>query len=300
MRVGLQLRAEHPDDAVAAARRAEELGYDIVLVADHVGSDLSPLLTLAAVAAGTERIRIGTYVLNAALHHPLLLARDIVTLDQQSGGRVQLGLGAGHAATEFAACGVPFPAARERKRRLAAFVEVVRRLLDGETVDHHGDGMELSGAAVGRSTVQARVPILVGGSGHGLLTHAAHHADIVGLTGLGRTLPDGHRHTVRFGPGVVDAEVEMVRQAAAGRPVEIDVLVQVVDVTDDREAAANSLAGEIEDLSVEDALATPYLALGTVEEIGDHFRRAHERWGLDSIVVRDAEAFAPVLPLLPH
>ncbi len=299
MRVGLQLRAEHPDDAVAAARRAEELGYDIVLVADHVGSDLSPLLTLAAVAAGTERIRIGTYVLNAALHHPLLLARDIVTLDQQSGGRVQLGLGAGHAATEFAACGVPFPAARERKRRLAAFVEVVRRLLDGETVDHHGDGMELSGAAVGRSTVQARVPILVGGSGHGLLTHAARHADIVGLTGLGRTLPDGHRHTVRFGPGVVDAEVEMVRQAAAGRPVEIDVLVQVVDVTDDREAAANSLAGEIEDLSVEDALATPYLALGTVEEIGDHFRRAHERWGLDSIVVRDAEAFAPVLPLLP-
>ena len=139
--------------------------------------------------------------------------------------------------------GVPFLPAARRKERLAEFVEIVRALLDGATVDHHGVHFELAGASTGRATPARRVPMLVGGSGTNLLAHAGRHADIVGFTGLGRTLPDGHRHTVRFQPEVLDTEVALVRAAAAGRDVELNVLVQVVDVTDDREAAAAGLAG---------------------------------------------------------
>lgn len=288
MRFGLQLRVDHPSTIATAARRAEELGFDVVLVYDHVGSDWSPLLSLAEAALATERIRIGTFVLNASFYHPLLLARDVATLDHLSGGRVELGLGAGHTPGEFAAVGVPLLPAAERKARLATFVESIRRLLDGETVD---------GASTGRA-LQERLPILVGGSGRGLLEHAARHADIVGLTGLGRTLADGHRHAARFGPAVVDREVGIVRAATGGRDVELNVLVQRVIVTDDREAAAADVAGRIEDLTAADALATPFLAVGTHQEIADQLRDYLQRWGISYFVVREAEEFAPVLALL--
>ena len=295
MRFGLQLRADDPTTVGRDARRAEQLGFDVVLVADHVGSDWSPLASLTAAALATERIHVGTFVLNASLHHPLMIARDVATLDWLSGGRVELGLGAGHTAGEFAAMGAPFLPAAQRKERLAEFVEIVRALLDGTTVDHRGVHFELAGASTGQATPARRVPLLVGGSGTNLLVHAGRHADIVGFTGLGRTLPDGHRHTVRFQPEVLDTEVALVRDAAAGRDVELNVLVQVVDITDDRETAAAGLTARIEGLTVADALATPYLALGTVEEIAEHLRRAEDRWGIGYVVVRDAEQFAPVI-----
>jgi probable F420-dependent oxidoreductase len=295
MRFGLQLRADDPASVGADARRAEELGFDTVLVADHVGSDWSPLQCLAVAAAATERIHVGTFVLNAGLHHPLTVAREIATLDRLSGGRVELGLGAGHTSSEFAAMGVPFLPAAERKVRLAEFVEIVRALLDGDIVDHDSTHFQLSGASTGPARPVGRVPILVGGSGTGLLTHGGRHADIVGFTGLGRTLPDGHRHAVRFQPEVLDAEVAVVREAAGERAVELNVLVQVVDVTEDRRSAAERLASSIDGLAVDDALVTPFLALGTPDEIADHLRAAEARWGIGYAVVRDAEAFAPVL-----
>ena len=300
-RFGLQLRADDPAQFAVEARRAEELGFDTVLVADHVGSDWSPLLSLAAAAGATTTIRLGTLVLNACLHHPLMLARAVATLDQLSDGRVELGLGAGHTASEFAACGVPFEPPAARKARLAEFAGIVRRLLDGDTVDHEGDRHRLR-AACTRRPRQARLPILIGGSGRRLLTQAATGADIVGLTGLGRTLADGHRHAVRFGADLLDAQVALVHAAAAartdGRDVELNVLVQVVEATDDRLTAAARLAATVEDLSIDDALATPFLALGTHDEIAVHMRAARDRWGISYFVVRDAEAFAPVIERL--
>jgi probable F420-dependent oxidoreductase len=298
MRFGLQLRAEDLTTVADEARRAEELGFDTVLVADHVGSDWSPLLTLASAAGATTQIRLGTFVLNAGLHHPLMLARDVATLDRFSGGRVELGLGAGHTPAEFAAAGVPFAPARERKARLAEFVEIVRALLDGGSVNFHGDHFSLTAASTGRSTAQERLPILVGGSGPALLTHAARHADIVGFTGLGRTLPDGHRHAARFQPEVLDDEVALVRQAAGEREVELNVLVQVVDVTTDRRAAAAAIVDRVEDLTREDALTTPFLALGTHDQIAERLGVAQDRWGISYFVVREAEAFAPVIARL--
>ena len=116
-RFGLQPRADDIPAFVDAAVEAERLGFDVVHAADHVGSDHSPLLRLAWAASVTERIRLGTYVLNACLYNPVMLAREVVTLDHLSDGRVELGLGAGHTPAEFAACGVPIEPARRHARR---------------------------------------------------------------------------------------------------------------------------------------------------------------------------------------
>jgi hypothetical protein len=121
---------------------------------------------------------------------------------------------------------------------------------------------------------------------------------MVGFTGLGRTLPDGHRHAARFQPDVLDDEVATVREAAGTRTVELNVLVQRVEITDDRKAAATAVADAVEDLTVGDALSTPFLALGTLDEVADHLRAANERWGISYFVVREADAFAPVIERL--
>ena len=167
-RFGVALGHEPTGDPVAEARLAEQLGYDVVVVGDHVGPELSPMPTLAAVAQCTELIRLGTLVINADLRSPTQLAWEAVTLDQLSGGRFELGVGAGHTPQEYAAVGTPQRAPQIRKRRLRELVEIVRRLVDGETVDVVSEFFELHQAYVGRAR-QQRLPVLVGGSGAQLL-----------------------------------------------------------------------------------------------------------------------------------
>src|SRR3990170_3187087 len=94
-------------DVAGFARWAEDAGYDSLLLPDHLGVRLSPFATLAAVAAATERVRVGTCVINVPFWNPALLAREVATLDVLSGGRVELGLGAGHMKSEFDMAGIP-------------------------------------------------------------------------------------------------------------------------------------------------------------------------------------------------
>jgi probable F420-dependent oxidoreductase len=273
--------------------RAEALGLDAFLAADHPGACPSPFPLLAAAAATSERVRLGTYVANAGLRDPLQLAVDVATLDRLSGGRVVLGLGAGHTPAEWTAAGRAFPGVAERVARLAETVEVVPRLLAGETVRWRGRHLHLDGAVLADPRpVQDRVPLLVGGSGRGVLRLAGRHADIVGLTGTGRTLPDGHHHEVRWAPRQLDAAVELVGWAATGagrrRPPPLEALVQHVELTSDRERAAARLADRVPGLSARDALATPFLLLGTAAEIADQIAAHRKRWGISRYVVRPA------------
>jgi alkanesulfonate monooxygenase SsuD/methylene tetrahydromethanopterin reductase-like flavin-dependent oxidoreductase (luciferase family) len=96
----------HVEDTAGRPPRrahAEDAGFDIFQVGDHVGAEPSALICLAAAAVATERIRLGTLVLNNGLHHPVPLAQEVATLDQLSNGRLEVGLGAGHSFTEYAA-----------------------------------------------------------------------------------------------------------------------------------------------------------------------------------------------------
>ncbi len=298
LRFGLQVRLD--SDVVANAQAAEAAGFDVVTVADHIGGGLAPMVALGAVAQATSTIRLGTFVINAALQNPVQLAWDAASLDHLSGGRFELGLGAGHTPQEFAAVGITKESGRRRKQRLMETVEIVRRLVDGDTVTHLSEFFDLVDAAIDRS-VQDRLPILVGGNGDALLRHAGAHADIIGLQGLGRTLEDGHRHSVDFSPDHLDAQVVSIREGAGSTVPELNALVQVVHIDDDSASVSDAKAGlleRVEGLEPQHLEATPYVMAGSVGEVAEKILACRERWGVSYFVVRDREAFAPVIARL--
>lgn len=305
IRVGLQLIGPQVLDPAGSARAAEEAGFDLVMVADHIGvARHSPMVNLTAMAAATEWIRLGTYVLNNDMRHPVQLAWEASTLDRISDGRFELGLGAGHSMHEYAEVGISFDEPSIRKARLREAVEIIRPLLDGETVDFDGDHYRIEEAAVTRA-VQERLPILVGSQGAAMLRHAGEYGDAVGLMGLGKTLADGHRHTVSWAADRLDQQVEHVGQGAIhhDRSLDLSALVQVCEVTNDREAALAAAVDEESGITEEIAATTPYMAVGSVDEIAAHFVSGHERWGITTYVVRcpdqaKIDEFAPVLAAL--
>jgi len=297
IRFGYQPRLAADDDPVAVAQRAEAVGFDVFLLPDHVGGGPAPMPALAAVASATSSIRLGTFVLNADMRNPVQLAWEATTLDRLSGGRFELGLGAGHTPHEYEATGIELKAPRERKAALAERVEIVRRLLDGETVTHPGIHHRLLDARVPRP-VQERLPILVGGNGASLLAHAGAHADIIGLQGLGRTQSDGLKHSVKWEVAHLDRQVEQVCAGAGERidRIELNALVQMVDVTDDAEHslvdAAELIGGG---MTPTELAAIPYVLIGTVDAIAHEILRARDRWGITYFAVRTLEDFGPVI-----
>ena len=298
-RFGYQSTTDDPAQVLEEARRAEQAGFDVFQVGDHVGAEPSPLLTLAAVS-GVTHMRLGTLVLNNDLRHPVTLAQELATLDHLSGGRLEVGIGAGHSFTEYQAMGLQFHTAAARKKRLAEAVEILRALLDGMSVTTQGRYYTLEGATTLRAR-QPHVPLLVGVNGSTALSHAARHADIVAPTMVGRTLADGQHHAVRWEADRLDRTVESVRNAAGTRwpSLEIHSLVQQVIVTPDRRQRAAEVARRTA-MTVEDILATPYLCIGTHDEIAEHLIRCRERWGISYYSVRSVEEFGPVIELLRH
>jgi len=296
-RFGFQVAECSAEELRSRARAAEEAGFDVMHSWDHVVDGWSPLTPLMAIADCTTNLRICPLVLNNDFHHPVHLAQELASLDHLSGGRLEVGIGAGHSFTEYAAIGRPFDPPAIRKTRLAESVEILRRLLDGETVTFEGEHYRLHDVRTLRSR-QDHVPLLIGVNGKQALAHAARHADVIGLTMLGRTLEDGQRHEVRWEAERLDATVNYIREQAGGRweQLELNVLVQSVVITDDRRAAAQESARRSHDsLSIEDALATPFLALGTHDEIAEHLLACRNRWGISYFSVRDISNFAPVI-----
>lgn len=287
----------------ALARHVEALGYSALYTADHLDDCLSPLAPLVTVAEATSTLRVGVLVLNNDLRHPSLVAREAATVDLLTDGRLELGLGAGHARPEYERNGISFDAAGVRVARLDESVQVVRRLLDGETVTFDGDHVHLRGERCQPDPVQARLPLLVGGGGRRVLGIAARHADIVGFTGLGRTLADGNRHLASgFPEAAVDEQVAWVRVEAGNRfpHLELQALVQSVVITDDPLTSARSVAERLAPLTAEDVLRTPYVLIGSVAELVDRLREQRSRWGLSHYTVRAGamDDFAPVVALL--
>lgn len=299
-RFGFQVAECSADELRSQAQAAETAGFDVIHSWDHVVDGWSPLTPLMAIADCTTSIRLCPLVLNNDFHHPVHLAQELASLDHLSGGRLEVGIGAGHSFTEYAAIGQAFDPPAVRKARLAESTEILRRLLDGETVTHNGEHYQLDNVRTLRS-MQEHLPLLVGVNGKSALAHAARHADIVGLTMLGRTLEDGQRHEVRWEAERLDATINHIREEAGSRweDLELNVLVQAIVVTDDRQAVAQEqVRRALGGLSVDDALSTPFLAIGTHDEIADHLVECSNRWGISYFSVRDIAAFAPVIQRL--
>ncbi|QGG96486.1 TIGR03621 family F420-dependent LLM class oxidoreductase [Actinomarinicola tropica] len=302
MAIRVAVQADPQDRAgwLDLARTVEDAGFAGLLVGDHPGSGMAPFVALAAAAAVTERIELGTYVLNAGVWEPLPLASEVATLDHVSGGRAVLGVGAGHTPSEWTTTGREHPPARERVDRMVELVDATQALLGGDPVTHHGPHFTLVDAHLARPpVVRERVPLTVGGAGDRVLRFAAGRADVVGLTGLGRTLADGHSHEVDWSPEAIRRTIDTVRTAAreADRGVALEALVQHVEVTDEAEAAAERLAGGVTGATAEDLVAAPFVWIGTVAEIREQLARWRDELGLERYVVR-APAVDPVTDIL--
>lgn len=282
------------------ARRAEDLGFSVLVTADHLAGCLPPLPPLVAAAEATTALRVGTLVVNNDLHHPVVLAREAAAVDLLTDGRLELGLGAGHAEPEYVQAGIRFDPAATRVERLAEAVAVIRGLLDGEELEFEGRHYRVRGHRLSPGPVQRPVPILVGGNGRSLLRLAARAADIVGMTGTGRTNPDGQTHQpTGFPAEVVGERVALVREAAGDRfdQLELNALVQGVIVTGDRRAAAERVRRRLPELSIEQILTTPYLLIGTVDQMVEQLHHQRERFGFTyySVFEPAMEAVAPLI-----
>ena len=292
-------RAEWADKA----RRVEDLGYASLTVPDHLAEIFAPMPALVSAAEATTRIRVGTTVLNNDFRHPVLLAREAATVDLLTGGRLQLGLGAGHMKSEYDQAGLGFDSGDTRVERLGEAVAIIKGLLSGEEVTFAGRHYRVSGHTIYPLPVQRpHPPILIGGHARRLLTLAAREADIVGLTGIifrrGGLEPDVSGWKV----SAVDERVQLVRDVAGSRfeRLELNALVQRVIVTDHRRRAAEELAKRWTSLSPEDILQTPYALIGAVDELVEDLKARRERWGISSYVVHEPylDAFAPVVARL--
>jgi probable F420-dependent oxidoreductase len=289
-RFGINLHATDPANITQLAREAESLGFDALHAPYHLRS-AAPFSSLAAAAAVTHRLKVGTLVLNNEFWNPALLARAAGTVDRISGGRLELGLGCGHMRWEFEAAEIPWRPHAERVARLEGVIAALDRLFAEEEP---------------RPLQSPRPPLLIGAHGQRTLAVAARHADIVGFAGLTQ-VKGAKMGTFRVaGSEETLQRVEFVAEQAGERAAEIEsnVLIQRVQITGDAEKAAAEIAerrtGGLD--TPQKVLDCPFVLIGTAEEVAEEIIAARRRYGFSYLVTHGAyrDAFAEVMPLVRH
>lgn len=261
-------RARSRAELVDSARRAEDLGFDVLHVPDHLGGP-APFPVMTTIAMATTTLRVGTFVINSAFYRPALLARDVAALHDLSEGRFELGLGTGYVKEEFDAAGIPFPSARERVDHLKLTIEYM--------TEHLPD-----------------VPIMIAGNGDRVLRIAARSADIIGFTG-------GDRAATADEDPLAD-RIAFVRDAAGERfgDLELNLAVTAMPVDDSGRPDLTIPRISLPGLSDEELLRHPGVLSGSVDEIADRIRGYRDVYGINYLIVqmRHAEAFGKVIELL--
>jgi probable F420-dependent oxidoreductase len=292
------------EDFVQICRRGERYGYDTVFAADHLGI-ASPFPALVAAAAATQRLKVGTLVLNAPFWNPALLAREVATTDVLTGGRLELGLGAGYMKWEFDEAGIAWEPLGARVERLRATIEQLRREFARDGYQQQAALRDAFGIPVLRPVQRhgfggGGPPLIVGGTGDRILRLAAEHADIISIAGAFqiRGQPPG---TMRIATAAEAGErVRYARECAGERAdhLEWHALTQMVIATDDRRAAAEKLAQRLGALMPpEEILQTPFVFIGTVEQMAQQVLRNRDRYGFTYYTIHGPylDTFAPVI-----
>jgi probable F420-dependent oxidoreductase len=291
------------------ARRAEALGYSTLLLRDHFvpepfGHQLAPMVALTAAAGATRTLRVGSLVLDNDYRHPVVLAKEVATLDLLSEGRFELGIGAGWLRDEYQRAGVPFDDPAVRVGRLEESLQVLKGLLSEPALTFKGEHYTVEGIAGFPTPVQRpHPPILVGAGGRRMLGIAGREADVVGI--LPRALPEGtiSGELSERSPAAVARKVDWVREAAGprSRTVELSMVLAVALDPDHRRAAERfavehgwgAAAGEL-------VLRMPSVAAGPAARVAEELQARRELYGFSYLVVADGdmEAFAPVVERL--
>ena len=283
-------QARMGDEWATKARRVESLGYATLVVPDTLRHTLAPVPALAAAAAATRSLRIGTYVLANDYRHPVLLAKDLATLDLLSDGRLEIGLGAGRpaAAEDNRMLGLPFDPGHVRIARLAESIALLKTLLAGRPAEVTGRYYPVAGAEVSpRPVQQPHPPILIAGSGKRLLTLAAREADIVAL-GVEPDAPEA----------ALAEKIAWLREAAGERFPRLELNVDLMAVGEQVPHYVSAQLGQTADQLAR--LGAACALTGTVDEMCATLLRRREALGISYILVADElmEALAPVVERL--
>jgi probable F420-dependent oxidoreductase len=280
------------------ALRAEAYGYSTLSVSDHL-SHYGPFAAMSVAAGATSTLRLGTLVLCNDLYHPAVLAREAITLDALSGGRVELGLGAGWMSSDYDAISLPFDPPSVRISRLREAVGIIRTLLRGETCSSIGDFYRVDGLRIETAGTQAgSIPLLLAGSGDKMLTLAGEEADIVGVNvnlGGGSWSNDVWKSASAQSTAM---KLRTLDRSSASREVapERQIVSHFTRVTEDRTAVLELLARQW-NLPLAEVADSPHALVGTVDQIVDQLERLRQQDSFSYITV-DAtvmDEFAPVV-----
>jgi probable F420-dependent oxidoreductase len=274
-----------------------------MLVADHLVDGMFPPLTaLASAAEATDRLRVGTLVVNNDFHHPVVLAREAATVDLLTDGRLEPGLGAGHMKFEYDQAGLSYDPAGVRVGRLAESAEIIRHLLAGDEVTFEGRYYRVQGHRCFPMPVQQPVPLLIGGNGRRLLATAGRLADIVGFTGFSQVEGERTVNPSHFTDSGLAEQVGWVRAAAGERfdRLELSVLVQGITVTGSRQVGAEEVQPLLPSLSADDMLSSPYALIGSPDQIAGQLSDRRDRLGISYITVveKDLDDMSKIIELL--
>ncbi|MCY3634862.1 MAG: TIGR03621 family F420-dependent LLM class oxidoreductase [bacterium] len=284
------------------ARRAEGLGYDVFSMPDHFDQGPAPMVALAFAAEATTTLRLGTMVLANDFRHPAMLAKEAATLDVLSGGRFELGIGAGWQSSDYHSTGITMDRPGVRIERLGEALVIIKGLLAGETVTFTGQHYTIDGLEGLPEPVRpGGPPLFVAGGSERVLRLAARTADVVGVNpSMAAGVIDS-----RVGPSATAeataAKIVWIRESAVERfgELELHSRVHVASITDDKRSFAGALAPAL-GLDTDQALESPHSMIGTVEEVVDKLVRQREELGISYIglSIESMEDMAPVVARL--
>jgi probable F420-dependent oxidoreductase len=283
-------------------QRAETLGYSTVFLPDHFGDQLAPLPAMMAAASATTALNVGALVFDNDYKHPVVLAKELATIDLLSEGRVEFGLGSGWMRSDYEQSGIPYEEPKVRVERFFEAVEIIRGLWGPDPVDFSGEHYQISDLNGFPKPHRPGGPkLLIGGGAPRMLRFAGKHADIVGIN------PSIHSGSIDAdaardaGLDRFEQKLQWVREGAGDRfeDLELNVLVFLAACSEDTSALAE-MAGAMFATTPELARRTPTCVIGTEDQICEELNDRRDKWGLSYYVFQsDAmETMAPIVARL--
>jgi probable F420-dependent oxidoreductase len=288
------------------ARRAESIGYDVLVLSDHLLEQLAPIPAMATIAAATNKLRIGTFVFNNDLRHPAVLAHDLATLDVLSGGRLEIGIGAGWNKPEYDEIGLRFDPVATRVGRLEEAIAVLKGLFGDGPFSFAGKHYTITARdGQPKPVQQPHPPLMIGGGGRRVLSLAGREANIVSLAP--RIGKDGRGDPTSITLAATAEKVDWLRDAAGDRfgDLELNIYPSMseVIVTDHSRQEVAKVRDRLrertgQDISEDELLESPHVFIGSIEGLVEKFRMLRERLGISSLMLGDIDELAPVVERL--
>ncbi len=284
------------------ACKLEDLGYSTLYVPDHFDDQFGPLVALTVAAEATSTLNVGSLVLDNDYRHPVVLAKELATLDLMSEGRFEFGIGAGWMRTDYEASGIPYDEPGVRVDRLIESVDILCQMFLAGTATHHGAHYDVEGAVMSPMPHTPGGPkLMLGGGSKRVLRLAGERAAIVSVVPSLRAGAIGPEVARLATPERYDERLTWVHEGAAGRSdsPEIQAWTIFTAVTEDVEPLYEQFS-ELFGLPLEHIKKSPVGVAGTVSSICEQLEERRERWGFSYIVIHEGEieAFAPVVAAL--